>query len=238
LRIQSKAIALSLLCCSFVLPVSASIISLSGVTVLPSPPASVQLDQLQSNTTVYAFQERNGSTLGAPLLVDVSAPGSYNNLSDIPLPSSIPAGTVVNSYYLSADPDLALLPFKAVSFPGLAVTFSPGETVIGIQFLEPSLLLGSVALGAPGTAYPPPPVGYGLELTTAGVFTDKDTFSLSADRRTVSLNLITGSGTDTGGVDQVRIITSVAPVPEPGTVFLLLSGASCLAFAVSRRNRS
>jgi hypothetical protein len=216
----------------------ASIISTTGVTVLSTPPASVQLNQLQSNTDVYAFQEQNSFDLSLPLLVDVTDPGLYDSLSDIPLlPGHIAAGTTINSYYLTADPDLRLLTLDFVLFSGRSITFSPGETVIGIQFLEPSLLLGALEVGASGTAYPPLPVGYGLELTNLLIDPANDSFSLSADRSTVSLDLITGGGLDTGGVDQIRIITSIAPVPEPGTYLLMLSGACLIMFAVRRRQQ-
>jgi hypothetical protein len=215
----------------------ASIITTAGVTVLPAPPASVQLNQLQSNTDIFAFQENSNLDLSAPLLVDVTAPGLYDSLSDIPLlPSTIAAGTRVNTYYLSADPDLNLISLDFVLFSGRSVTFSPGETVIGIQFLEPTLLLGELAVGAPGTAYPPLPVGFGLELTNLLVDPANDSFSLSADRSTVGLDLITGGGLDTGGVDQIRIITSVAPAPEPGTILLMLLGA-CLLMPAIRRHQ-
>jgi hypothetical protein len=207
-----------------VLPAAASIISTTGdVTDLSSPPASVQFNQLQSNTQVFAFQEQSDFTLPLILPVDVTAPGTYSKLSDIPLPSVISAGSVVNSYYLSADPDLPVLPLGFALFSG-SVTFSPVESVLGIEFLEPSLLLGSLEVGASGTAYPPPPLGYGLEL-------GNDSFTISADRSTVNLNWITGGGDDTGGVDQIRIITEATAVPEPGSIFLMIGGACFLALS-------
>jgi hypothetical protein len=229
--VNLKSIISLIACTISALPAAASIISTTGdVTYLPSPPASVQFNQLESNSQVFAFQEQADFTLPSLLPVDATDPGTYSKLSDIPLPSVIPGGTVVNSYYLSADPDLPLLSLGYALFSG-SLTFSPGESIVGIEFLEPSLILGELEVGASGTAYPPPPVGFGLELSNLVVLAGNDSFTISGDRRTLSLDWITGGGSDTGGVDQIRIITEVAAVPEPGSIFLLIGGACCLALA-------
>jgi hypothetical protein len=109
-----------------------------------------------------------------------------------------------------------------------SVTFGPGEKVIGLEFLDGSLLLGDFEVGAPGTAYAPPPLGFGLELAD-------DSVTLSADRSTVSFSLLTGNGDDTGGEDQIRIITAVNTVPEPASIVLMMSGACFLALVRRKR---
>jgi hypothetical protein len=216
---------------AFTLPASASMVSTSSdVTVLSSPPPSVQQNQLQSNTDVFFFQERNAFTLPLPLAVDTATPGTYGKGGVIPLPSDISAGTTVNSYYLSANPDLPVLPLGYALYSG-SVTFGPGEKVIGLEFLDASLLLGAAEVGAPGTAYPPPPLGYGLE-------PGDDSVRLSADRGTVNFSFITGNGDDTGGEDQIRIITAVnavTPAPEPANIVLMMSGTCCLVLARRKR---
>jgi hypothetical protein len=210
----------------------------AGVTVLGSPPPSVQFNQLESNTDIFAFQERAGYTLPVPVLVDVTDPGTYDQVSDVPLiPSTIPAGTTVNSYLLHADPDLRLVSTDFVVYSNRSVTFDANEVVIGIQLRTDTLLLMHPVLGAPGTAYPPPSVTFGLELTDLIILPGDDSLTLSADRRTVTVNLITGSGADTGGMDQVRILTQTLaqPIPEPSTFAFMAAGA--VAFIAARRRR-
>jgi hypothetical protein len=46
------------------------------------------------------------------------------------------------------------------------------------------------------------------------------------------VNFNVGTGLDLGGVDQVRVITTVNPVPEPVTTSLVLAG---LAGIIGRR---
>src|SRR3712207_5120612 len=100
------------------MPATAAIISTSaGVTVLAAPPPSVKLNQLEGNTDIFAFQEHQNYTLPVPLPVDITQPGTYDDVTDILLPSPIPAGTVVNAYFLHADPDLRLVTTGCVLYP-------------------------------------------------------------------------------------------------------------------------
>jgi hypothetical protein len=207
----------------------------AGVVVLGSPPPSVELNQLESNTDIFVFQERANFTLPAPLPVDVTLPGTYDELSDAPPPPSfLPPGMVVNSYFVHADADLPLLSTGFVTYPNRSITFDPTEVVIGIQFRNLTLILSHPLIGAPGTAYPPPPLSSGLNLADIFILPTDDSFILSADRRTVTFNLAVGSGIDGGGVDQARIITQT--IPEPSS--LALGGLGLLLLAGARHLRA
>jgi hypothetical protein len=219
------------------LPASADIISASaGVTVLPFPPLSTQLNQLQSNTNIFAFQERLGETLFLPIPVDATDPGSYDTFADLD-PAILPMGLTVNSYLLHADPDIPLLPFIAIPYQNRSVTFAPNEQIVGIMVDMFTLRAGDFFLGAPATSYPPFPIFSGLELDIAD-----GPIIISPDRRTVTVNFSVATGLDLGGVDQVRIITTaVNPIPEPLTVALTgvgLAGIACVGALRRRRSKS
>jgi hypothetical protein len=208
-------------------PGRAGIITTSpGVTVLASPPASTQFNQLQSNTNVFAFLERENETLFLPIPVDATAPGSYDTFADLS-PAILPDGLTVNSYLIHADPDVPLQPFIGVPYLNRSVTFDPSERIVGIMVDVFTLRAGDPFLGALGTDYPPFPLFSGLELDLID-----GPIVISPDRRTLTVNFSVGTGLDLGGVDQVRVITTVNPVPEPFTTSLVMAG---LAGIVGRR---
>jgi hypothetical protein len=208
-------------------PGRADIISTSpGVTVLASPPASTQFNQLQSNTSIFAFRERENETLFIPIPVDATDPGSYDTFADL-APAILPAGTTVNSYLLHADPNIPLQPFIGIPYLNRSVTFDLSERIVGIMVDMFTLRAGDPFLGAPGTAYPPFPIFSGLELDLVD-----GPIVISPDRRTLTVNFSVGTGLDLGGVDQVRVITAVNPVPEPFTTSLVMAG---LAAIIGRR---
>jgi hypothetical protein len=207
---------------SAVVPAWADIISTSpGVTVLPSPPPSLQINQLQSNTDIFAIRERMNETLFVPIPVDASDPGSYDTFADLS-PSILSAGMTVNSYILHADPDIPLQPFIAIPYNNRSVTFDPTERIVGIMVDMFTLWAGNPFLEASGTAYPPLPVFSGLELDLAD-----GPIVISPDRRNITVNFSVGTGLDFGGVDQVRVITSTV-VPEPFTASLVLAGLAAI----------
>jgi hypothetical protein len=234
MKIPRTIAVITLLILLLALPGSADIISTSaGVTVLAAPPLSTQLNQLQSNTDVFAFQERVGETLFLPVPVDATDPGSYDSFADLD-PAILPMGLTVNSYMIHADPDIPLLPFISIPYLNRSVTFAPNEQIVGIMVDMFTLRAGDFFLGSPMTAYPPFPVFSGLELDLVD-----GPIIISPDRRTLTVNFDVATGLDLGGVDQVRVITTVNPIPEPLTVALTgagLAGIACVG--ALRRRRS
>jgi len=122
------------------------IVSTGGNAVQIAPPASVDFDVLQSNTAIRAFNEQQAATLAAPLAVNISAPGIYDDPSDL-TPATIPAGTVISSHLIHFD----------IFFEGAAVESSGTVTfrdrILGV-IVGDADVDASDFLGAAGTTYP------------------------------------------------------------------------------------
>ncbi len=184
----------------YTLVASVSGVSSSGaVQLIPAPP-SVQQGALESDTQIRFFSERRGVALSNGVGVDANAPGTYSSLAAL-TPGTVSAGTIVDSYYLHADP---VGVGSVVQLQAGSVTFS--TDVLGLIVLDPGLTASDAALGAPGTLYPPG--GRALE-----VGNPTDTAILSADRRTVTLHL-----SNTGATDDVRVITAANPNASFGQI--------------------
>jgi hypothetical protein len=164
-------------------------------------PASVQPGVLESNGEIKVFQEQSNSALLSSVGVDISAPGTYGPLpslvNGIPTltPSTLAAGTVVHSYFLHFDP---------VGAPGTELTIQGSITfdtdILGIVIFTNPLISSDAGLGVPGTLYSTG-AQRGLE--------EGDVVSLSADRRTLTVQLHALSST----VDQLRVITKPGADP-------------------------
>jgi hypothetical protein len=191
-----------------------------GVIVLSTPPPSVQWNQLESNTDIFAFKEVSNVMLPVPLLVDVTKPGTYATEADL-TPGFISAGTVVNSYLVHSDPNEPLLPDVLVPYLNRLLTFN--EQIVGLMFLDTTLQASNLFLAAPGTAYPPPQLDWGLKLNI-------DDGPIIWSGSNVTWNTHTGSGADGGGEDDIRVITVAAPVPEPGTLWLAAAALGLMLF--------
>jgi hypothetical protein len=168
----------------------AAIVSTSGAaSQIPAPP-SVELGALESNTTIFAFDEQQGVALAADVNVDISAPGVYDELADL-TPSVIAAGTKVSSHLLHAD----RVGRKASPlFLDGSVTFD--QEVVGLAILGGTLDASDV-LGAPGTIYPN---GKFRKLSPDA---QEDSVTLSDDKKTVTVHLQLKRHSD-----QIRVITA------------------------------
>jgi hypothetical protein len=82
--------------------VRAEVVSTGGNAVQIAPPASVDVNVLESNTQIRAFDEQQAVTLAAPLAVNISAPGVYDDPADL-TPATIPAGSVISSHLVHFD---------------------------------------------------------------------------------------------------------------------------------------
>ena len=177
---------------------SATIIGTSGQMTKIAPPPSVLFDALESDTTMFAFDEQQNVTLAQPLSVDITTPGTYDDSADL-TPGTIPAGTAVSSHFVNADHVGTGVP--RVTLDGTVTT---DKDILGIAILA-NALNHSDHLGAPGTLYPTGEFGRGFNLDNQDDFVieqiDKRTVQIHSDVRIHS--------------DQVRIITEADGPPPP-----------------------
>jgi hypothetical protein len=197
----------------------AGILNTTGAIQTIAAPSDIRTDVLESDSTVFAFAELQNVTLTTGIGVTVSLPGTSpagpgdDNLS----PAFIPLGTPISSYFLHCD---------AVGSPDPPVTYTGSITfdsdVLGLMFLNPRLNDSHAYPGLPGTLYS---MTGALEINSTPAF---DSITLSADRRTVSVNF-----RNANSPDDVRIVT--AAVPEPGALMLALFGGVMLVLVLLRR---
>jgi hypothetical protein len=191
----------------------AGIISTTGaIDVLTSPPLSLKLGGLTSNTELFTFQESSNLTLSQNIPVDVTTAGTYQSKGSL-TPGTISAGTEVDSYFLHSQP---------VNQPQVyfgSITFS--SPILGLIVTGLGLDTTDALLRAAGTTYPTGNVGRGLELSPT-----EDYVSPSSDLKTLSVHFTTHDD-----IDEVRVIT--AAVPEPSS--LILAVPSLVALPLLRR---
>lgn len=181
-----------------------AITSVNNGGVIISPPSSVQDDPLGATGLVQqGFNEVQNFTLTDPLSVDLGA--------------TIPVGTVVNSHMLFLNP-----PGGGSTSHG-PVTWTFDSIILGVMSDTAGLLEGASTptLGNPGTTYPLPFAGRGLE--------PLDGFFFIGNSLTSVMTVPPG---DPG--DWVRVITLGVAVPEPST-YLLFAGFLGIAFVLKRR---
>ena len=168
-------------------------VTLTGQIIVIDPPASVVPGALENKDQMQVFAERTGLVLSDPVTVDFTKSGDYDQEADLPdLKPVIPAGTVVNSYFIHVDQpgDTGSTRYNAT------ITF-PAE-VIGVMVTGATLTAGHALLGVPGTTY-----GASVwELNALCATTGQDCVTLSSDRKTLILK-----ATDWNVADHMRVIT-------------------------------
>jgi uncharacterized repeat protein (TIGR01451 family) len=209
MRLSKRAAALVaavVLVVSGVAVAGALITSSTGQLVkLTAPPPDVRLDRLQNATSAVAFDERQGTTLAAPLKVDYLNPGTVSTFTSGN--TQIPAGTVVDSHLIHSDPPSRNYTARRKG----SVTFS--DEILGVIATTSRLAGSDAVVGAPGTLY-------SGSLLLRGLESIEDKFTISADRRTVSFDVTT-----TIVMDEIRVLTraqtnlttTITDTPDPVT---------------------
>lgn len=207
----------------------AAIINHDATITVITPPASVQNHAIVSDTEISLFAEKLGFILPQDLNFNITAPTTAPADASLgTTPGTVPAGTVVDSYYVH---------FQSVSGTVLdpvlisgSITFD--HDVLGIAIFNQAIDDSDPILGVATTLYATGG-GRSLEITPGGIVGDgpNDRITLSADRRTVFLDI-----GNTGGGDQLRIVT--ASIPEPSTWALMAIAAAGLGVGRLLRRRS
>jgi hypothetical protein len=202
-RWMLRSIALALLALA-AQPEGAGALTITGAQLVPAP-TQVKRDALENGSGILVFAEKQNFVLTKELKLGKSG--------------TIAAGTAVDVYYVSYDPE-TLKKFTAkVGF---------GVEILGYARTTAQLKKTDF-LGNPGTQY----ASYlyrGIEMG-AGT-SNRDRLTLSADRKELNFDVRTSNPGDV-----VRVIIPHQPVPEPGTLLLLSAGLGGLA-AASRPRRA
>ncbi|MFC1526215.1 T9SS type A sorting domain-containing protein [Candidatus Latescibacterota bacterium] len=186
-------------------------VSVAGAIQVVTPPEDLTLNAYENSDSIRVFRERDGYTLPADLKVNFLAwPGTYTNYGPEPLsPMIIPAGTVINSYFLHADP-------VGTASATLSGSLIFDEMILGV-ILQAHLLNASDGLGVAGTVYP-------REDGLRGAIreaTDSGRATVGPDRQRMDIGFYVSAG---GRVDEVRVITTDWAVPFTRSSFAATAG--------------
>jgi hypothetical protein len=180
-------------------PLKAGVI-VTGDVVVVAPPASVVKGADTTPVNAILFQERANFAVPANTAVDVTAPGTANSSNFSPSPGTIAQGTLADVWFFHSDPPNSV----STEYVGTMTFDTP---VLGIIDTDSKLNATDPTLGHPGTTYPTGLGNRGLE--------SPDTFTLSANKMTISFDFTTSSA-----VDEIRILVAPSAVPEPSSVLL------------------
>jgi hypothetical protein len=204
-----KTITSSLFLMVLATSLSAASFSIQSGTASIITPAPAEIiggssSTYSSDTILYAFDEKQNVTLSSILNLDQVNPptGTFDN---IPLlPGTLSVSAIVNSHFFLAEPSTnsGLKNYQA------SFLFDNPIVMIGFISSNGNLSSSESELGLTGVTY-----NYN-GLTFNG---STDSVTVSADRKTLSLNFNVSNGTD---FDTLRVITQT---PEPET-YLLMGG--------------
>ncbi len=192
----------------------AAIVSTSGAASEISPPASVFQGALESNSVAVVFLEKANLTLSTDLEVNTTSPGTYTGNNNPTV--NLSAGHTIASYLVHMD---QVGTSGSTSYVG-SITFD--TDVLAIIWSQAKLNATDSLLGSASVSYP---TGVsGIERGSIDSSGTNDTIELSADRRTVSFDLLHNSN----NIEQFRIITEI---PEPHCMLLLLTSLAVMPFS-------
>ncbi len=187
---------------------SGSTVDVTGnVKVIPPPPSS-KFNDLEDNTVVWMYQERQCYCLPSSVKVNIVNPGRYDNSYDRDS-GTIPAGTFVDSHFLHYDP----IGSTNATTGGQVVKFS--DEIIGIICKDAELNASDSVLGNPGTVYSSGQGSRGFE-------DNAEMVTLSADRRSFLIH----NFQSTFPGEEVRILTRPGGQASYGVNTKAVFGAS------------
>ena len=196
----------------------AGIASTSGaISVIAHPTGTLASNNLESDTTIYAWFEQTIVNPGTQSF-DHRGAGTVNSNGSANAGSATPG--LAESYIVHFDHAGG----GSASISGASITFD--EAIIGV-WQTTGGLSGSDAQWTPAGLTYGALFARRYELGTGG---NSDRYSISADLRTIT---ILNTFTVGNGVDQLRILVN----PEPSTIALMGLGVLGLASIVRRRRR-
>jgi hypothetical protein len=190
-------------------PSGASVVAVGGLIDIESPLPVVSEQTGQSNSFINMFTERTDYTPSTPTPVDITPDGSssrtYHIGNDPLTPSTLAAGTPIDSYFMFSDP--VGQPHKYWPYVG-TLTFS--TPILGVMVLQSTLDSTSTDTtdGAPGTIYK---IGVGDGLENNGSQINGDQVEMEGT------NSISVSFQTQNDIDSIRIITAATPSTGPGS---------------------
>lgn len=155
---------------------SDSIGSLDGsstIQYLATAPADARFNQLEHNSNIFAFRERESYALPSPVKVDISNPGYVDKPAHYS-PATIPKGVEVDSFFLH---------FDSVGNQGASTSgvVNVRGQIIGLIVEDATLNQTDSTLGAEGTQYS---TGQGAR----GFETNAEKITLTDDMKTVEIH--------------------------------------------------
>lgn len=192
---------------------NADVVGVGGAGTLISPPMSLDVGVVDSATTIFSINERQGLVLPYDLAVDATGPGYFDSMSSLN-GGVIAAGTPISSHLIHMDTDLDVHGL-------IEATFTFDFPILGVIVTRAGLDASDVDLGFATTLYPLSDYR-GPELNAA------DRMSLNEDGHSIWVKL-----QQTTEVDQIRVITAAPPVPAPGA----LAALGVTGFMGGRRRR-
>ncbi len=180
---------------------NADVVGVSGSGSLISPPMSLDVGEVDSATTVFAINERQGLVLPYDLAVDATGPGSFDSMASLN-GGVISAGTPLSSHLIHMDTDLDVHGL-------MEATFTFDFPILGIIVTRSGLNASDVDLGFATTLY-------SLSDYRGPELNALDRIRLNDDGHSIWVNL-----QQTTEVDEIRVITAAPPVPAPGTLAAL-----------------
>jgi len=160
----------------------ASGIAGSSQNLRVAPPWPRKLWFIQSDDQISVVTEGYATTLNAPVELNASEPGTYQNETDL-TPLDLPAGSRVRSYFLHFKPNAPELgkERELVSVEG-TITFN--QAILGVILLEDELSATDAMFSDRNS-----PAARSVRKLELGGGVIGDSFSISEDRKTLTLSL-------------------------------------------------
>mgnify|MGYP003649336121 CR=1 FL=1 len=189
-------------------PFSSGIVKSTGAFRF-APPWPRSVNRIQSDRRVFVLPEGYATRLQAPCSVDITQPGKYTKATQL-LPSDIPTDRRVRSFLLMFNPEVSddapinrprpLI--RDLELVEGSITFQ--QPILGVIVQDKTLFAtdGRFSLRSAAGL----PFGQGLELDAKRI---SDTITLSEDRRTIDLSLMSFGRRG----DHVRVIVDASIRP-------------------------